>query len=226
MAIAYNEYKYLVTKENLQYVRSLLEGFYGGSDPFPEGIVDSIYYDDILKSSFLQCREGEPRKKKVRIRGYGNDTFNQIHIKEKDLFGVKKQKVKIDPVKCTHDFIPSLEELAPLKPDAKRDSCFFALIFQNGYQIPIVRVRYYRYRYRINDYRITLDTNIEIMGGYNLNNIAHNYDLLPHHVLEIKTLDERPVLPLLGLIKLPQISFSKFFLGINIIESDSSLLFC
>ena len=36
--------------------------------------------------------------------------------------------------------------------------------------------------------------------------------------LEVKTIDPRPHLPLLGLARLPQISFSKFFLGLNLLQ--------
>lgn len=42
--------------------------------------------------------------------------------------------------------------------------------------------------------------------------------MIPHNVLEVKTIDPRPHLPLMGLSKLKQISFSKFFLGLDLLN--------
>ena len=44
---------------------------------------------------------------------------------------------------------------------------------------------------------------------------ALGYEVLPYHVLEVKTRQRRPKLPFMGLVKLPQISFSKFYLGLT-----------
>ena len=43
----YNEYKFHVSNDSLAYVISVLESLdsRGSSDPFPVGVVDSIYYD-------------------------------------------------------------------------------------------------------------------------------------------------------------------------------------
>ena len=72
-----------------------------------------------------------------------------------------------------------------------------------------------RRRYRLFDFRLTLDTNIEVFGYADAIMTALGYEVLPYHVLEVKTRKRRPKLPFLGLVKLPQISFSKFYLGLT-----------
>ena len=55
----YNEYKFHVSQESLTYVLDVLRSLYGGSDPFPEGIVDSIYFDTLDGMCLRQCENGE-----------------------------------------------------------------------------------------------------------------------------------------------------------------------
>jgi hypothetical protein len=219
MAVGYNEYKYLVTNENLAYVRTLLEALYGHSDPYPEGVVDSVYYDDFSETSYRCCIEGEALKRKVRIRGYGDGLFHQFHIKNKDIYSVSKVKSPINPVKLGLSGLPTLNALAGQnRGNAKLQNAVDGLL-SHGDMYPMVRVRYHRCRYRIHDFRVTLDTNIEIMAVGSGMPFTLNYGVLPSHVLEVKTLEDRPFLPLMGLVKLPQISFSKFYLGINMLKS-------
>ena len=218
----YYEYKFLVQNEQLPYVKTLLDNLYGGSDPFPSGIVDSIYYDTRDRTFYSQCHGGEALKTKFRIRGYGDGTFNQLHQKNKDMYGVGKLKTRIRPVRFSFTEIPSWDLLKALSPS---DEQFFriqnqALIY--GFLEPTVRVKYYRFRYRIFDYRVTLDTNIEITSCSNGLDKSFAHTILPQHVLEIKTTELQPHLPLMGAIKLPQVSFSKYFLGMNLVESNWS----
>lgn len=213
--IGYNEYKFHVGNDDLKLIRTLLDSFYGGTDPFPEGVVDSIYYDSLDRKAYRQCLDGDAMKRKFRIRGYGDGRFNQIHLKEKDLFGVGKLKSKIAPVATTEHVAPAWDELKPL---VAMDPVFTRIMSEAeswGPLMPSVRVRYHRYRYRINDYRMTLDTKIEVISFVNGIACVRDYALLRDHVLEIKTADPRPHIPLMGLARLHQISFSKFFLGLN-----------
>jgi hypothetical protein len=222
--VSYNEYKFKVTNENLHLVKTLLDSFYGGSDSFPEGVVDSIYYDTAERTLFEQCAGGDLMKSKFRIRGYG-ESFNQMHLKGKDMYGVSKLKNPIIPVSMDGNHIPSWYDLQSKNNKAGELVNFDKiqmLASHFGELLPSIRVRYYRYRYRINDYRMTLDTNIEVMGFSDGRDSISDYGILPNHVLEIKTVDSRPRLPLLGITKLPQISFSKFFLGLNLLESGDS----
>jgi hypothetical protein len=211
---SYYEYKYHVPHESLSYIKHILEEFCGNIDPFPSGIVDSIYYDTRSLECFRQCLNGEAIKYKYRIRGYGDGSYGQIHQKKKDLSSVDKYKCKIQPVQIKGSLFPEWQDLKPL---IDQDPTFQKISYSAsriGVLYPSIRVKYYRYRYRSYDYRITLDTNIEISASSN--GLPHNQHsvVLPSHVLEIKTTYKRPSLPFIGLIKLNQISFSKFMLGV------------
>lgn len=218
----YYEYKFLVPNEQLPYVKTLLDNLYGGSDPFPEGIVDSIYYDTRNRLFYAQCHSGEAVKTKFRIRGYGDGTFHQLHKKNKDMYGVGKLKTRIKPVKFSFTDIPSWGLLQAATEGDMTFSRIQSFAINYGFLEPTVRVKYYRFRYRIFDYRVTLDTNIEITSCSTGLDKRMSHSILPHHVLEVKTSDLQPRLPLMGAIKLPQVSFSKYFLGMNIVENDWS----
>lgn len=224
VAFPYNEYKFLVTSERLQYVVDVLESLHGHSDPFPEGIVDSIYYDTADQIFYQQCLNGENRKRKFRIRGYGDDSFHQLHLKDKDLTIIRKLKDRIQPVRIIGTNAPLWYELQPTDLNSGSYSAIMALAQRSGVLIPSIRVRYRRRRYRINDYRLTLDTHIEVMGFSNGLDVMLMQGMLPDHVLEIKTVDRRPYLPLLGLAQLPQVSFSKFFMGMNLLQTGDIVI--
>ena len=116
-----------------------------------------------------------------------------------------------------NDYPPDWESLAPLNADDENFHKIKSLASQYGILLPSVRVRYQRRRYRTFDFRMTLDTNIEIYGYDSCGAIGCT--ILPYHVLEVKTYKRRPRLPFMVLIKLPQVSFSKFYLGISAIAS-------
>lgn len=218
----YNEYKFHVPNESLSYVLSVLHSLHGDSDPFPEGAVDSIYYDTPDLYFYQQCLNGEPRKTKFRIRGYGDDHFGQLHLKAKDIFTVAKRKQAIEPVSVAQAAHMNWLAIKPRGEDRKQYDAIRAHSEQYGMLLPVIRVKYFRYRFRLMDYRITLDTNVEVSGFENGITNHSSYGVLPDHVLEVKTVDPRPHLPLLGLIRLPQISYSKFLLGLNLLLTGDS----
>ena len=213
----YYEYKYLIPHPLLGYIEDLLSEFIGHSDPFETGIVNSIYYDNLSEDLLGQCLNGEANNVKFRIRGYDENTFVQIHQKIKALSGVSKYKSKIIPVRMKGSKAPMWEDLASKKNDPD-----FMQIKYNAYTfgplLPSVRIKYQRNRYRKYDYRITLDKNIEAFSLSNGLPRARAYARLPSHVLEIKTEERRPTLPFNGLIPLRQVSFSKFMLGLDLLD--------
>lgn len=211
MPSSYNEYKYLVSNEKLPYIHSLLSSLLGDSDQFPTGVVDSIYYDTMERICYQQCADGEPQKMKFRIRGYGDGRYSQLHLKMKDLYEVRKLKGAIQPLELKPGISPSWDEVTGLSGDQVPEIRSIAAQF--GPLLPALRVRYQRFRFRTYDYRLTLDTQIEAQGFSNQWDMALNHGLLPYHVLEIKTEQSRPHLPFFNLTQLPQISFSKFYLG-------------
>jgi hypothetical protein len=215
---SYYEYKFFVSQEQLGHVKQVLDVFSGGTDPFPSGIVDSIYYDTPDGKIFFECLNGDAKKCKFRIRGYGDGRYLQIHQKVKDLSSVSKYKCSLNPATAPREIAPEWNELLPKVPYHQDFEKIFYNSRKYGPMIPSVRVKYFRYRYRAYDYRITLDTNIEVFAPQNGIPRKLNYAMLPRHVLEIKTTDVRPKLPFIGLIQLPQISFSKFMLGLIMLK--------
>ncbi len=219
----YNEYKYHVSNQALAYILNVLNSLYEGSDPYPAGIVDSIYYDTFDFAFYNQCLSGNPYKNKFRIRGYGDGFYRQLHQKDKDLFTVIKSKQAIKPISIVDDIAPEWYKLSPQGDDKSQFLAIRSNAEQFGELMPVIRVKYKRFRYRAYDYRMTLDTNIEVKSFTSAIMQREIYGVLPDHVLEIKTIDPRPHLPLLGLMRLPQISFSKFLLGMNfLLTGDSS----
>lgn len=212
---SYYEYKYFVANEQLSYINALLESFAGDSDPFPSGCVDSIYYDTADARCYHECLNGESVKRKFRIRGYGNGVYQQIHQKEKLLTGVGKFKTALQPLHIVGEQPPQWDSLCPARADDAYFNKIKSLGSQYGILLPAVRVRYQRQRYRLFDFRLTLDTNIEVFGYGDGIMTALGHEVLPYHVLEVKTRKRRPKLPFMGLVKLPQISFSKFYLGLT-----------
>lgn len=218
LAFSYYEYKYLVRHERLGQVLDLLEEFYGGSDPFAKGIVDSIYYDTPSEMMLAQCLDGEEQKYKFRIRGYGDGTYQQIHQKIKFMSGVAKYKAKIVAQTAINEVAPAWDSLTPLDPQDPSFNHIMLSTHRTGLLLPSIRVKYLRYRFRSYDYRMTMDTNVEVFAPANGLPRKINYAQLPYHVLEIKTRALRPNLPFVGLVKLQQVSFSKFMLGLGLLN--------
>ena len=216
----YNEYKLLVPHHQLRYTKELLESLYGGSDPYPSGLVDSIYFDTLGEDFYHQCLNGHGQKTKFRIRGYGG-AFNQIHLKAKDLYGVAKKKASIKDLMLKAQEWPDMRWLHPKTVD---DPSFAEILTKAnafGPLFPVIRVKYQRQRFRVFDIRITLDTEIRVQGFSNGRDNSAQAALLPFHVMEIKTPDVRPHQPLLGLLRLQQVSFSKFYIGLNLLKYGS-----
>ena len=215
---AYYEYKYRVQHRNLKQVISLLESFLGQLDPFSVGIVDSIYYDTLDRKMYAECVNGDAKKAKFRIRGYGDGSYNQVHQKQKNLSAVSKYKSKIHPVRINAGVAPPWENIQSIDKECLNFSAIQINASAYGPMVPVIRVKYKRYRFRVYDYRITLDTDIEVEELSSFLNrsemVSHSF-LFPFHVLEVKTRDIRPNLPFMGVISLPQISCSKFMLGLN-----------
>lgn len=213
----YNEYKLLVPHHQLGYVREVLTSLYGGSDPFPMGCVDSIYFDTLGDDFYNECLNGNAQKTKFRIRGYGN-SFNQLHLKAKDIYGVAKYKAHLEAISLKAGEWPDLYRLKTQSSSEATFKKIMAIANQYGPLYPSIRVSYERLRFRVFDIRITLDINIRVQGFNNGKDVFFNDTRLPFHVMEIKTSDIRPHQPLMGLLRLKQVSFSKFYMGLNLMK--------
>ena len=215
--IEYFEYKYHIPHHQLPLILSILDSWCAQSDKYPKGWVDSIYYDNYNSELLEQCTEGYNHKTKFRIRGY-NDHYLQAQQKIKNIYGVIKYKSNIELVKIDENTSPNWESLTPLQ---KNNPDFMMIKTHSqkfGPLVPTIRIKYFRYRYRLYDYRITVDTRIEFFSPNHGIAKRKKHAFLPFHVLEVKTRQLRPSLPFMGIISLNPVSCSKFMLGLNILE--------
>lgn len=214
MSFEYYEYKYLIPESQVAYVKQVLSSLAPNLDPYPEGWVNSIYFDSLDQRSTTECANGEALKRKFRLRFYGKDNLSkngEIQVKEKNLYAVSKYKQKLSselkdynwPQDTTSKEIQALSSLYPNLA-------------------PLITVKYLRNRYRFFDTRITLDSKIsvEAAGDRHFDRVRREFQI-PATVLEIKTTQERPFTPLLNLIDLKQSSFSKFYAGVQCLQGNS-----
>ena len=208
MAIQYYEYKYVVPPAQMPLAVSLLDRFYGDTDPFPQGRVDSLYYESLDHRCLRECEAGEGVKRKFRLRGYDGKGYVSAQAKERYGAGVFKYKASF------RENIQPPEEFRDLD---QYDSCRGnpLLILAAGYPLlrPYVRVVYHRRRFRAGEARLTLDSDISLHSPEGSLLTKRSLARLPWGVLEIKTMEERPYLPFLGILKLSSASFSKFYLA-------------
>lgn len=215
-AFEYYEYKYLVDDARLNEVLQYLKASQSSIDPYPDGWVSSLYYDSFDLKSFYECEDGSNLKRKFRLRFYSNDDYSnggQVQVKEKQLSAVFKYKAKFAP-QAVDDI------LSQPWPD-EIDSLAIRSLAANYVNLePLILVQYYRYRFRLFDTRITLDTQISFQPGSLLRAPMRSAGHVPFSILEVKTESPRPMLPTNRLIDLPQLSFSKFYSGVKYLQGE------
>jgi hypothetical protein len=205
---AYYELKLKVPpRQQLQTLELLLTQF-SSSDPFPHGFVDTVYFDtDRLEVHRLCCSEA-PFKLKLRARGYREGIYTQLQIKSKQHGRVSKLKCAMRP--CAGIF--SGDTWQQLMTFCVRDDALArldAISSQWGALRPCLRVRYERWRFRIGNDRVTLDTNIRLDAFPDEFPAALPRVQLEDAVLEIKSFGAAPRLPLLGIVTLRPKGLSK-----------------
>ena len=206
----------MIEPHKLPLAVSLLDSLYGGSDPFPQGVVKSLYYDTKENDCFQTCLEGNYEKEKYRLRWYDDQPSIQAQIKTKLSHQVAKKKYFLDAKRfnhdsvfdyCWHDLIDG-ENVSPLfRYPPKCNKTLW----------PLIQINYRRRRYRAFDYRFTIDSSISASANPSHPSKLSGSTTIPFSVLEIKTKQERPFLPFLGHLSLSQTSMSKFALSINML---------
>jgi hypothetical protein len=222
--MSYNEYKYVIELDRVPYAVALLESMYDNTDPYPHGTVNSLYYDSVNLALYEQCIGGNEFKAKYRVRWYDGGVY-QAQIKDKDVYGVSKLKSRLPFAQHTPVArFPMLWHDLPFNDteQSARDMQLRGARIGPLYQL--AHIRYYRRRYRSFDFRMNIDSNIELET-----NARHPLGLIskiriPLAVLEIKTKQERPILPFLGALKLRQDSFSKYALGMKMLFREPDAL--
>ena len=186
----YNEYKYIVPPRCTALVRRMLHVQSVDVDPFPEGTVQSIYYDTIDRTCLGQCKDGQARKIKFRIRRYDDQDAGQLQVKLKDGFAVAKLKSAIAfPRKPPMEW-PESDRTAAGGVDGIGTLGLAASNLR-----PVIDIRYRRERFRFRDYRVTFDSEITASPCDGLVYPRTTAASLDFAVLEVKTPESIPLLP-------------------------------
>ena len=110
---------------------------------YPERIVSSIYFDNFSLESYRDTKEGNTPRKKIRIRSYGIDAFN-------DLSKQMKLEIKLSNefyrLKSQSDDYNLREYLENGLIDSQYGLCF-----------PVAKIIYNREYYFYKNWRLTID---------------------------------------------------------------------
>ncbi|MFM2307925.1 MAG: hypothetical protein RLY87_45 [Chloroflexota bacterium] len=213
----YNEYKYVIELDRVPYAVALLESMYGNTDPYPHGTVNSLYYDSANLAFFEQCVGGNEFKAKYRVRWYDGGLY-QGQVKDKDMYGTRKLKSRLPMAPGTPlSTFPLFWHELPFNEEDQHGRDMKVRGSRMGPLYPLAHIRYHRRRYRSFDFRMNIDSNIELESDARHPLRMTSKIRIPLAVLEIKTKQERPILPFLGALKLRQDSFSKYALGMQLL---------
>lgn len=169
------ERKFVSDRADYSTVVAMLQSFCMPDGMYPEGILESVYYDDASLSSYWEKANGDALKRKVRIRWYhGTEKDGQIKafLEIKDRIGAARDKVRFE-------FTADADKLtsAPLT-----DPYFIDLLTEQskiaGFAIPqgllpTVSIRYNRYRF------VCPQTNSRISVDYSICCPRVNQDIFP-----------------------------------------------
>jgi len=214
---SYNEYKYLVSAKDFENVLTTLDVIAKNTDPYPNGIVETAYYDSLSMASLVQCKDGSARKVKFRIRRYNDNSFGQAQIKSKNIYGVGKIKCNLPLWDIYPDWKRVLEHV-----DAGEANSIKIFSSTHPPLCPVVNVRYRRRRYQFLGCRITLDSQIEAFPYTGLRAIK-SFALSPYSILEIKSESSVPFLPEILKGKVRYGSFSKYAYLVRILLGENLL---
>jgi hypothetical protein len=156
---------------------------------YPQRLILSIYFENKLFQSYEDSEEGILPRKKIRIRSYPNDntqTFT-LEIKTSSIEGRYKISNNISVFQKNHY----------LK--------FGTLNDLYGMVMPVVTVSYIREYYKLENFRITVDTNITYK-----NYLTNNLITEKMNVVELKASFLQDPDRLLKLIPYSRSRFSKY----------------
>lgn len=217
--IPYYEYKYLVESEKVHQCRALLDGMAAGTDPFPGGWMETIYYDTPYETCFSECMAGHDPKRKFRVRYYEDTRVVQAQVKEKYIYSVSKWKLNLSRLPCDMPPWHGLEKFADGDFRSMK-----ALSLSYGCLVPAVRIRYIRRRYRYPGCRVNLDEQIDARLNDGFPCHVKSRARVPFALLEVKTASLEPYLPFLGLLRLKPAGFSKFAVSLHLLRNEHDVV--
>ena len=161
---------------------------------YHQRIIKSLYFDNLNSQMYNDSIEGIVPRKKIRIRRYPNENDKNIYleIKNSSVEGRFKTRKIIDKKKA--DFFKKMGIF-----DNQYGSCF-----------PNLYVSYKREYLKIDDVRISLDTDI-VYENYKTNVIYNDSNI----IVEIKASIKKNVDDLVETFPFQRIRFSKYCNGIE-----------
>ncbi len=189
------EQKLFIKKENLINFKCYLNSK-GAKKIFKSRKICSLYFENKKKDMFIDSIEGSLPRKKIRIRYYPNDNFDQIYF-EKKISGVEGRFKKRNVI--------SNHEFENIKINGVNDN-------QYGICNPNIFVTYEREYLKLGDVRITVDKDIfyqEFKKDFKFKD--------PNIIVELKTSADKDLDDLIKLFPFQNIRFSKYCNGIQTI---------
>tara|TARA_B100000989_G_C19488226_1_gene448505 strand:- start:911 stop:1438 length:528 start_codon:yes stop_codon:yes gene_type:complete len=168
----------------------------GAKKIFKSRKICSLYFENKKKDMFIDSIEGSLPRKKIRIRYYPNDNFDQIYF-EKKISGVEGRFKKRNVI--------SNQEFENIKINGVSDN-------QYGICNPNIFVTYEREYLKLGDVRITVDKDIfyqEFKKDIKFKD--------PNIIVELKTSADKDLDDLIKLFPFQNIRFSKYCNGIQTI---------
>ncbi len=192
------ENKYEISIEKLNVFYNFLKSN-NAKRIFVNRQVNSIYFDNKYKDSFLNSEEGTVPRKKIRIRYYGSENpkiINDFHLEKKINSYDGKYK--------TSKKIRNYEKIIKYG------------IFDELYGLckPIVNVNYQREYFKIDKFRITFDKNIKY-GVFKKSIFLRD---LNKCIVEVKTNNLNLDQEINNLFPFKKIRYSKYANSINLLK--------
>jgi hypothetical protein len=152
-------------------VRSLIKKI-GFRKSFNNRIVHSIYFDDLSNTAFRDNIEGNPLRKKIRVRWYNNN-IDQACIELK----IKKTYLGLKERYLLKDKFNSVEEVMKIASE-------WCILNVNKYLSPVSYISYFREYYIYDGIRATLDTKVNSKRIFKSLSMAKSK--IEYEVLEFK----------------------------------------
>ncbi len=218
--MSYYEFKYVINNSHLNSVIDIVDSVYSATDLYPIGSVHSVYYDTANCDHYFNCKSGNVKKLKYRVRYYDEQKTScqaQIKIKDMHLVDKYKHKFKDKSVESLLHGNVLWHHLFTAQDQASHMSSILETGQFENILWPVVNVSYTRRRYRTYDYRFNIDSQIvvEAVPGHPMG--VSGKVILPISVLELKTIQIRPYIPFLAHFTVSQTSFSKYAFGIQLL---------
>ena len=167
---------------------------------YPERFVCSIYLDNFKMQSYYDTAEGICPRRKIRIRTYNNQIFED---------SINKYTLE---TKLTSDF----ERFKKQQPIMDIENSLLHGIIDNQYGLckPIIKISYSREYFILKKWRVTIDKNIKYSNFHDGSDFVFD----DFFVLEIKTSIDQDTDVLRNFFNFPRSRFSKYQRGIEALK--------